>query len=172
VVSLTVGAAYAYFTSNAVSLTGITLASATPVLWIGPNGSNWYTSITGASEANMYPSWEGAERTFWLRNDTGGGVPFAKVIPTIVSAGGHWDELKNVVEVQFGETTTGAGWTTGWGTLAYWNANAETSFLGSVLNDATNRQISMQYRMVGGADDSAKGKTISDLRWDFVARTP
>jgi len=50
-VALTVGAAYAYFTSNAVSLTGVTLASATPLLRIGPDGSNWDNSITGNSES-------------------------------------------------------------------------------------------------------------------------
>jgi hypothetical protein len=169
-VALTVGAAYAYFTSNAVSLTGITLASATPQLWIGSDGTHWFSSITGASEDHMYPGWEGPERTFWLENTTGGGVPFAKVIPTIVSADGNWNELKDVVEVRFGET--GRSWTTGWATLAAWNANTKWSILGSNLNDETNRQISLQYRMVSGAGDSAKGKTITNLRWDFVARTP
>jgi len=78
--------------------------------------------------------------------------------------------LKDVVEVRFGET--GVGWTTGWATLAAWNANTEWSILGSNLNDGTSRQISLQYRMVSGAGDSAKGKTITNLRWDFVARTP
>lgn len=169
VVSLTVGAAYAYFTSSAASLTGITLASATPALQISV-GSGWVTAAVGTSEYYMYPGWEGVERTFWLRNSTGGGVPFAKVIPTISTHSGNWDKLKYEVEIEFAET--GAGWGNNWHTLNYWSTNTSVNILGFDLGDGVQRQISMHYRMKPSAGDSAKGMAITGLQWDFVARTP
>jgi hypothetical protein len=168
--ALVSGVAYAYFTSNAAVMNGVTLASATPLLTISTDGEDYSVDpITGDSESYLYPGWIGAERKFFLKNESGGGVPFSQVIP-VVSAGGDWDDLKDSIQVRFGET--GSTWTTGWTSLADWDANTTIGILSTNLIDGTSRQISLQYQLPNTVGDEAKGKTISGLQWDLVARTP
>jgi len=171
-VALTVGAAYAYFTSNAVSLTGVTLASATPSLQIW-DGDSWETLATGTSESNMYPGWEGVERDFYVKNNTPGtgNVPFDKLIPTLVTAGGaDWEALKGVVKARFYDVADDVH--SGWYTLEEWKNNSSLSVLGSTdINSNEQRNLRIQYAMNSVAGDNAKGKLVG-IQWTFVARTP
>ena len=171
-VALTVGAAYAYFTSNAVSLTGITLASATPSLQIW-DGDSWEAAAPGVSETNMYPGWVGPERDFYVKNTTPGtgNVPFDKLIPTLVTAGGaDWDALKGVVKARFYDVVDGVY--SGWYTLEEWRNNSSLSVLGSTdINSNEQRNLRIQYAMDSGAGDDAKGRIVG-IQWNFVARTP
>lgn len=169
--ALVTGVAYAYFTSNAAVMNGVTLASATPLLTISADGDTYSTDpIVGDSESYLYPGWIGVERKFFLKNESGGDVPLAQVIPIVASAGGDWEALKDAIEVRFGET--GSAWTTEWKTLADWNNNTTVGILMTNLTDGTSRQISLQYQLPESVGNEAKGKTISDLQWDLVARTP
>jgi hypothetical protein len=52
------------------------------------------------------------------------------------------------------------------------NSNTTVGILTTNLTDGTSRQISLQYQLPDSVGDEAKGKTISDLQWDLVARTP
>lgn len=167
-VALLAGATYAQFTSNTVKIEGVTLASATPALQIY-DGSAWQTGSVDLNihETNMYPSWEGSEHTFYLRNKTGGGVPFGSIIANLPSATSDWEALKNVVQMRFGET--GVNWSTNWYTLNDWNSGSANVLL-SDLPDDTQRQFSVQFRMPSG-DDSAKGKNLT-IVLGFVAETP
>jgi hypothetical protein len=165
---LVTGVIYAYFTSNAVKVSGVTLASATPVLKIW-NGSSYTTeAIAGNSASNLYPGWVSSEESFSLKNESGGAVPFAQVIPTVTSESGDWESLKEVIEARFAEEGIWGDWQT----LAAWNTNSEVGILASALADGSSRTFSLQYRMSVAAGDSAKGKTLFGLQWDFVGRTP
>jgi len=169
-VSLLVGGAYAAFTSNSVTITGVVLSSATPALEVY-NGSTWgsTTGILGIKEQNMYPGFTGAEHTFWLRNSSDASVPFGKIVANLPSGSGGWDAIKDVVQMRFGET--GVGWTSGWAPLSWWNSHS-ANILGLQLPGGnTERQFSVQFRMLSSADDSAKGKSET-IVLGFVGMTP
>ena len=174
-VALLTGATFAYFTSNRVTIKNVTLASATPSLKIYSPANHDYRDIAWGlviSESNMYPGWVGKEHKFYLKNMTGGDVPFARIFPSIVAGvTGDWDALKYVVEMRFGET--GTNWSTSWKPLNWWFITHNDNMLLTDLADgaASQRQFSVQFRMKSTADDKAKGKNLSfDL--SFVARTP
>lgn len=171
-VSLLVGGAYAAFTSNSVTITGVVLSSATPALEVY-DGSAWGNTtangaILGITESNMYPGFVGAEHTFYLRNTSDASVPFGQIVANLPSAeSGNWDALKDVVQMKFGET--GTGWSTPWYTLNQWNSGSANILL-SNLSGGTQRQFSVQFQMPS-ADDGAKGKTL-DFTLGFVGMTP
>lgn len=173
-VALLTGATFAYFTSNSVTIKEVTLASATPSLQIYDSGG-WgsvYDDLD-IGESNMYPGGgPGDEHKFWLRNISGGDVPFGKVFPAIVSgASGDWGALKDVVQMRFGET--GTGWTTNWQTLDWWYNTPNDNMLDSNLNDGAvnQRQFSVQFKMLSSASDTVKGKSLT-FTLSFVAQTP
>lgn len=167
--SLLVGATYAYFSSNAVTMTGITLATAGPLLQISPSGSGWGLTMVGSSESNIYPGWIGAERSFWLKNNSGNGAPIAKVIPTISTQAGDWEILKGLILACFYEKSGGS--CDNWQTLNFWSTNTSTSILATTLNDLTTREMVIKYKMDTSATDSAKDKSITGLEWSLVGRT-
>ena len=171
-VSLLVGGAYAAFTSNSVTITGVVLSSATPTLEVY-TGSSWTTTadgnVLGIKELNMYPGFVGAEHTFYLRNTSDASVPFGQIVANLPSGTGDWDAIKDVVQMQFGET--GVGWTSGWAPLSWWNNNS-ANILGLQLPGGnTQRQFSVQFKMDSSADDSAKGKSET-FTLGFVGMTP
>jgi hypothetical protein len=165
---LTAGVVYAYFTSNAVKVNNITLASATPVLKIWDGTSYTTETVTGNSASNLYPGWVSSEESFSLKNESGGGVPLAQVIPVVTSGSGDWESLKEVIEARFAEMGTWGEWQS----LVDWNTNENLGILTTNLVDGGYRSFSLQYRMSTAAGDGAKGKTLTDLQWDFVGRTP
>jgi len=172
-VSLLVGGAYAAFNSNSATITGVVLSSATPNLEVY-NGNAWGNitadgNTLGIKESNMYPGFVGAEHTFYLRNTSDASVPFGHIVANLPSAeSGNWDALKDVVQMQFGET--GVSWY-GWHTLSEWNSGSY-NILGSQLPGGnTQRQFSVQFQMIPGADDGAKGKTLN-FTLGFVGQTP
>jgi len=174
-VALLSGATFAYFTSNAVTIENVTLASANPALEIYDKPNNgWSTDDVvdlGINESNMYPGRTGEEHKFLLRNTTGGGVPFTRIFPSIVSGSAgssDWEELKDVVEMRFAET--GAKWT-GWGKLSWWLNNTADMLFTSLDDGAGGKEFKVQFRMLSTADDKARGKNLHfDL--SFVAQTP
>ena len=172
-VSLLVGGAYAAFTSNQTTITGVVLSSATPTLQVQASDHTWHNSVSGANlrieESNMYPGFVGAEHKFYLRNTSDASVPFGQIVANLPSETGDWDAIKYVVEMQFGET--GVGWTSGWHTLNWWN-NHSADILGLDLSGGnTYRQFSVQFKMLSTADDSARGKTET-IVLRFVGMTP
>lgn len=167
-VALLSGATFAYFTSNAVTITGVSVTSATPSLKVY-DGANYVDSADlGISESNMYPGWVGSEHTFYLKNETGGTVPFGSIIANLPTASGSWGDLKDVVKMRFGET--GTGWSTSYYTLNQWNSGSENVLL-SNLPAGTERLFSVQFAMDSSAGDTAKNKNIV-LNLGFVGRTP
>jgi len=171
-VSLLVGGAYAAFTSNSVTITGVVLSSATPTLEVF-DGSAWGNTTAdgntlGIKESNMYPGFVGAEHTFYLRNTSDASVPFGQIVANLPSGTGNWDALKDVVQMKFGET--GTGWSTPWYTLSQWNSGSANILLTNLLGGNTQRQFSVQFQMPS-ADDGAKGKTL-DFTLSFVGMTP
>jgi len=170
-VSLLVGGAYAAFTSNSVTITGVVLSSATPTLEVY-DGSAWGNitangTTLGITESNMIPGFIGVEHTFYLRNTSDASVPFGQIVANLPSAGPDWDALKGVVQMRFGET--GTGWSTPWYTLSQWNSGSANILLSS-LPGTTQRRFSVQFQMPS-ADDGAKGKTLT-LTLGFVGMTP
>ena len=172
-VSLLVGGAYAAFTSNSVTITGVVLSSATPTLEVY-TGSAWGSTTAnggtlGITESNMYPGFVGAEHTFYLRNTSDASVPFGQIVANLPSAeSGGWDALKDVVQMKFGET--GTGWSTPWYTLNQWNGESANILLSNLPGGNTQRQFSVQFQMPS-ADDGAKGKAL-EFTLGFVGMTP
>jgi len=172
-VSLLVGGAYAAFTSNSVTITGVVLSSATPTLEVF-NGSVWGNTtadgnVLGIKESNMIPGFRGAEHTFYLRNTSDASVPFGQIVAKLLSAeSGNWDALKDGDQMKLGET--GTGWSTPWYTLSRWNSGSANILLTKLLGGNTQRQFSVQFQMPS-ADDGAKGKTL-DFTLGFVGMTP
>lgn len=171
-VSLLVGGAYAAFTSNQTTITGIVLTAATPTLEVY-TGSGWSDTADGNTlgikESNMIPGFVGAEHMFWLRNTSDASVPFGSVVAKLLDgATGNWIALNEVVEMQFGET--GTGWSSGWHTLSEWNSGPYDILL-SQLPGGTQRQFSVQFSMDPGAGDDAKGQTLN-FTLGFVGLTP
>lgn len=164
------GVTYGAFNSDPATITGVTLASATPALQVY-TGSTWANTVDGTtlgiSEIGMYPGWAGADHTFYLKN-TSTDVAFGQILATLPSATANWAELKDVVLMQFGET--GTGWSTGWATLDWWNANSANILL-SQLPISTQRQFSVHFKMDPGATDAAKGKSLT-MVLSFVGQTP
>jgi len=173
-VSLLVGGAYAAFTSNSVTITGVVLSSATPTLEVF-NGSVWGNTtadgnVLGIKESNMIPGFRGAEHTFYLRNTSDASVPFGQIVAKLLSAeSGNWDALKDVVQMRFGET--GTDWSTSWYTLSAWNTGSDDILLSQLPGGSAQRQFSVQFQMIPGAGDDAKGKTLS-FTLGFVGQTP
>jgi len=171
-VSLLVGGAYAAFTSNQTTITGVVLSSATPTLEVRASNGSWHDSVSGANlgikESNMYPGFVGAEHKFYLRNTSDASVPFGKIIANLPSGTGDWNEIKDVVQMRFGET--GTGWSTPWYTLEQWYTGSDNILL-SELPGNTQRRFSVQFKMLSTADDSARGKTET-IVLGFVGQTP
>ena len=169
-VSLLVGGAYAAFTSSQVTITGVSVQSATPSLKVW-SGSSWrLTTDLGITETHMYPGWTGTPRTFKLGNLTGGGVPFARVLASVVdgSGSGSWAELKDVVQMTF--TDVDGSTTYGPQTLQWWLTNSH-NILNTPFVDNTDRDFQVTFSMIPGAGDDAKGKTLS-FTLGFVGQTP
>ena len=172
-VSLLVGGAYAAFTSNSVTITGVVLSSATPTLEVF-NGSAWGNTtadgnVLGITESNMYPGFVGVEHTFYLRNTSAASVPFGQIVANLPSGTGDWNAIKDVIQMRFGET--GVDWTSDWAPLSWWNNNS-ANILGLQLPGGnTQRQFSVQFQMLSSADDSAKGKS-GTFTLGFVGQTP
>jgi hypothetical protein len=172
-VSLLVGGAYAAFTSNSTTITGIVLSSATPALEIY-TGSAWGATTVdgntlGIKESNMYPGFIGVEHTFYLRNISDASVPFGQIVANLPSGVGDWDAIKDVVQMRFGET--GTGWSSDWHTLSDWNSGSYNILLSQLPGGNTQRQFSVQFQMDSNADDSAKGKSET-FTLGFVGQTP
>lgn len=171
------GLAYAYFTSNAVTMTGITLATGTPSIEISASGVNYFQTITGFTEDNMYPGWMGTGHQFFLRN-TSNGMTIKTVIPTISVAGTpseNWAIFKGLVQAQFTRTEGNTVFSTGWKTLDYWQTNADaiTLPLPDTGMSSNGTLFSLQFQFpTGGNDVSAQGKQIDGMAWSFVGRTP
>ena len=143
-VSLLVGGAYAAFTSNSVTITGVVLSSATPELQVY-DGNDWYDTVDGEdlgiTESNMYPGFLGVEHTFLLRNNSDSSVPFGQIVANLPSAeSGNWGALKDVVQMRFGET--GINWSTPWYTLSAWNSGSANILLSQLPGD-TEREFSV-----------------------------
>jgi len=178
-VSLLVGGAYAAFTSNSVSITGVVLGSATPNLQVATTGA-WGNEAVGYHETNMYPGWTGNEagRLFKLWNNTSGTgiVPFARVIPTIsdgVYAGSSWDQWKDQVQIRFWDVGAAPDTGTGWGTLNYWSTNTTSNILFSdLINNGSGRNFYYQVRMLSGADPALAGGKTMTFKINFVGQTP
>jgi len=173
-VSLLVGGAYAAFTSNSVTITGVVLSSATPTLEVyRGSGSDWGLTASGATlgitESNMYPGFLGVEHTFYLRNTSDASVPFGQIVANLPSGTGDWEAIKDVVQMRFGET--GTGWSTPWYTLSFWNSGSDDILLSELPGGNTQRQFSVQFQMLSSADDSAKGKSET-FTLGFVGMTP
>lgn len=175
-VSLLVGGAYAAFTSNPATITGVVLSSATPTLQVY-TGSGWSDTASGATlgitESNMYPGFVGAEHTFFLRNHSDASVPFGQIVANLPTAEGSadWNVLKDVVQMQFAETGTSWGAGTGWATLDQWHTGSADILQSDLLGGDAQRQFSVQFRMVSGADNDARGKTLT-FTLGFVGLTP
>lgn len=177
--SLLVGGAYAAFTSNSVSITGVVLGSATPSLQVATDG-DWGETADGYEETNMYPGWTGdsAGRLFKLQNNTSenGTVPFAKVIPTIsdqIYVGSTWEQWKDQVEIRFWENGSGAETGTDWESLNYWSTNTTSNVLKTDLNnDGSVRSFRYQVRMLTDADPALAGENNMTFKINFVGLTP
>lgn len=169
-VSLLVGGAYAAFTSNQVTITGVDVRSATPSLKV-LSGGVWVDSASlGITETNMYPGWTGNPHTFKLGNLTGGGVPFGQVIASVVAgATGSWTELKDVVKMEFKDVTSGS--TVGPQTLQWWYTNSYNMLGSTLFADNTGRDFEVKFSMDSSASDDAKGK-ILQFTLGFVGMTP
>ena len=172
-VSLLVGGAYAVFNASQVTITAVSVTSATPSLKVW-NSSSWQNTATGGnlgiSETNMYPGWVGSWHTFRLKNITGGAVPFAQVIANVVgSTGGIWDDLKDVVKMEFWDNTSGTG--TGPFTLQEWYAGTANILGATQFADATQRDFQVRFSMDSSAGDTAKSKNVV-FTIGLVAQTP
>jgi len=171
--SLLVGGAYAAFNSSQVTITGVSVTSATPSLKVW-NGSSWQDTANAAnldiSETNMYPGWVGKWHTFSLYNQTGGAVPFAKVIANVVGAtGGNWDALKDVVKMEFRDNTS--SYDSGPQTLSWWYTHQWNILGGTQFADATQRDFQVRFSMDPTTDDKAKGQNVV-VTIGLVAQTP
>ena len=171
-VSLLVGGAYAAFTSNQTTITGVVLSSATPALQVY-NGSDWYDTADGNTlgikELNMFPGFVGAEHTFYLRNHSEASVPFGQIVANLPSAINDWEVLKDVVQMRFSES--GVNWSTSWYTLNQWNSGSANILLSELPGGDTQRLFGVQFHMIPGAGDDARGKTLT-LTLKFVGQTP
>ncbi len=175
--SLLAGATYAYFSSSQVTISNVNIQSATPTLQLYDGVGAWSVGPydLGFTDTHIYPGWIGPAHTFYLRNNTGGSVPFAKIIPAIIAgATGDWDALKGSMQMQFGEP--GVAWTTGWYTLQDWfdgTAAVSANLLNSPPADGTQRQFSVQFQMpsTGGDQSGAQNKNLT-FSIGFVAQTP
>lgn len=172
-VALLVGGAYAAFTSNSVTITGVVLSSATPTLQVYQgSGDSWGDTVDGTTlgitESNMYPGFVGAEHTFYLRNNSDASVPFGQIVANLQSPITDWDALKDVVQMRFGET--GVDWSTPWYTLNQWYNGSANILLTGLPGGNTQRQFSVQFQMPS-ADNGAKAKTLN-FTLGFIGMTP
>lgn len=168
------GLTFAYFSSTAVKMTNITLATGTPTIQISLDSSTWNSSVNASShsEINMYPGWTGQERDFWIKN-TSSGMQIAQVVPQVSATNptGNWSSLKDAIQVRFNDTGTGGTWTE-YKTLAQWQANTTVGIVsGGNLGGNAPRNFKIQYKMPEGGTAEA-GDSISGLIWEFAGRTP
>ncbi len=173
--SLLSGATYAYFNSNSVSITGVTLGAATPTLQVETAPGTWGSTAVGFTDANLYPGKVASEHAFWLQNISGGSVPFARIIPTIsdgIYTDSTWAQWKNSVQLRFREDGTTLGSEDGWLSLESWVANTTTNLVSTDLSDGTWRKFYYQVRMAPEADQSLAGNKQMGFVINFVGQTP
>lgn len=177
------GIAYAYFSSTAVKMTGITLATATPVIQISSTNSSsaFGNSIEGNADTNLYPGRTGNPFSFYLRNISSGMV-ISQIIPYISTQGetvDDWEALKGIVEACFTDkSVSDSPVTTDCKTLADWEENlmVETPVDilvnedGMIPNNA--QEFTVEYRIPAESGGSEiQGKQITGMEWSFIGRT-
>ncbi|PIZ65022.1 hypothetical protein CO051_03125 [Candidatus Roizmanbacteria bacterium CG_4_9_14_0_2_um_filter_39_13] len=171
--SLLVGVAFAAFTSNQTTITGVVLSSATPALQVYDSGGNWNPTADGnglgIKEQNMYPGLTGAEHAFYLRNSSDTSVPFGQIVGTVTSADTDWSAYQDNVQMRFGEVTTDT-WT-GWNNLSWWNATGANFLASQLAGGNTQRQFRVQFYMNPGAPNTLQGSNL-DMTLNFVGMTP
>jgi hypothetical protein len=121
---------------------------------------------------NAYPGWQDAAY-FELTNNSSTPIQL-DTTAKLVSATGHWGELKDVVSVAVveyanstdatnaksaGNPGLGATANTGWKTLSDWNS-ADTSFGNTLANPGTHSYL-IWATVPSSADNSVSGKAVS-----------
>ncbi len=91
----------------------------------------------------------------------------------LTSAGGEWGALKDAIQMRICvyDTTPGHHCTeaqaTGWGTLAYWNAN-NVALPGSPLIQGTEVHYTMEFNIPSSYGNEIAGKDIKDMSFEVT----
>ncbi len=163
------GAAYALFTDT-VTVSGLTVSTGNADLQINVMNENVdgnylnnidVSSLSGFSIPSLYPGLN-ANETFWLRNISNGSFHLRPSVQ-LTSAGGNWNALKEIVEINITDLSDNYSW--GWRTLAWWNSETKTISQTPGLNTGTANahQYKIEVRVPTSADNTISGKTLSNV---------
>jgi hypothetical protein len=177
VVVIVATSAYALF-SDKVTMTGMVLGTATPNLEMSVNGTdNWMSTFDVGNLFEPLVPGETDWGEIYFRNSSNGKADVVDMNLTarLTSAGGDWGTLKDAIQMRVCIYTTGtvghhcdesAGMATGWGTLAYWNANTVT--LPGTLIQGTQQHYVMEYFIPSTYGNEIAGKKITGMAFEVV----
>lgn len=168
--------AYALFTTQ-VTVTGGVLGTGTAGLEIAANFNGDWTPQAASLDLNeayianaLYPG-----QSDWghvkLINESDPGVDM-NLQARLTSAGGDWGVLKDVLEMRVREYTGDGvtdtfGGSTPWMNLSDWNS-ADRNLPGNPLLANDEQEYWIEVRLPASADDSVKGKTITDIAFEIT----
>lgn len=171
-VGLVSGAAYALF-SDTATISGVTMATGNADLKISGD-----TETTGYDDNFVFPAgfntnisaiFPGFEdyANLWLKNDSDSHIKL-DVTARLTSAGGDWGTLKDVLQIKvIADSKDGAS--TGWKTLAEWNADGGVYFPGDDIDQGAFRKYYVYFRVPSTATNTIADKALSNVTFVLTA---
>lgn len=158
------GSAYALF-SDTVTVSGISLAAGDADLQFSIDGETYEDSLdAGLDIAAMAPGQE-EFGFFWLQNVSPSEIDL-NVAAKLTAAGGDWADLSTKLLLNVEDVTSTN--TTGWLTLAQWNA-ADIALPANPLLDGTERQYKAYLKVDPTAtSEEIAGKSLNNVTFVFT----
>lgn len=162
--------AYALFTAQA-TISGITLNTGTAALLVAPGNTDPTTnSVVLSVSDTLIPGETPIAQMFTLENASNE-VDF-DITAQLTSAGGHWNELKDLINARVWIDTTAnnvydIGEPTIEGTLANWNSNPVPLPENPLVHNST-KLYHVSYSLNSSADSTVAGKTLSNITFVFT----
>lgn len=169
------GVGFALF-SDSVSVTGLSVSTATPGLLISPYAGEPFAETLDASLLSFTPLVPGESDwgEFWLKNTSDGGTDVIDMVVTgqLLSATGDWASLKDAVKLRFcvydesAELKCDVTMASDWYTLMEWY-DAAMELPGTLEQDA-EVHYAVNLMIPDTFGNEIAGKTVSDIEFEFV----
>jgi hypothetical protein len=158
----TTGSAYALFSST-ISLGGVNVTVGSSVLQAQLPDGTWISDrwTDGMDITGLYPGLS-ASANFNLKNSSTAPIKL-KVSARLVSADGDWDALKDVIEVRvhpLGNTSS----STGYKTLAEWNAEGGINLPGGDIEQGTTKAYTADVQIDKKYGNEVAGKKLTNVQ--------
>lgn len=165
-VALSAGSAFALFSST-LSLGGINVTIGSSVLQAQLPDGTWVSDkwSSGYDMTGLYPGLS-TSANITLKNASTAPIDL-KVSARLVSAGGDWDALKDVIEVRVRDAANSHS-STGFKTLSAWNADGGITIPGGDLAHDTSKTYTIDVQIDKKYGNELANEKLSNLQIELT----